>query len=138
MNNKPVHQHPLVIRQRRKFLLSRPPHCLDVNTSSLKQLSSKLCMLMALTCPERSSIMTTLDIRYLRHYPRGVTSLHTRHQKRAGKHGKHQSTFNKLYYKPSLPVSFGETIYHTYSIHFERRVRNIISIIPAPVCGALL
>ena len=50
---------------------------------SFKHLSLKLCMLMALTCPERSSIMATLDVRYMRQYPEGTKFLHTTYRKRS-------------------------------------------------------
>ena len=83
LDGKPVGQHPLVVRLMKGISISRPPqprcqHTWDVaavtdnltklgqnNSLTLKQLSQKLCMLMALTCPERSSIMATLDIRYI-------------------------------------------------------------------------
>ena len=38
---------------------------------------------MALSCPERSSIMATLDIRYMRRYPEGIKFLHTTYRKRS-------------------------------------------------------
>jgi hypothetical protein len=43
----------------------------DNSAITLKQRSQKLCMLMALTCPERSSVMASLDIiiTYMRFYP---------------------------------------------------------------------
>ena len=90
VDDKPVGQHPLVIRLMKGVSISRPPqpryqHTWDVSvvtsyfsrlwsnsTVSLKQLSQKLCMLMALACPERSSIMASLDITYMRYYPEGV------------------------------------------------------------------
>ncbi len=90
IDNKPAGQHPLVVRLMKGVSISRPPqpryqHTWDVSvvtsylstlgdnsTMSLKQLSQKLCMLMALTCPERSSVMASLDTAYMRHYPEGV------------------------------------------------------------------
>jgi hypothetical protein len=89
-----VGQHPLVVRLMKGVSISRPPqpryqHTWDVSVLTtylttigdnsgysaitLKQLSQKLCMLMALTCPERSSVMASLDIiiTYMRFYPEG-------------------------------------------------------------------
>ena len=101
IHNKPVGQHPLGIRLMKGISISRPPQpryhtTWDVKTVteflsnlgdnsslSLKQLSQKLCMLMALSCPERSSIMATLDIRYMRRYPEGIKFLHTTYRKRS-------------------------------------------------------
>ncbi len=100
-DNKPVGQHPLVVRLMKGISISRPPQpryqftwdvktvtnfltTLGENSSlSLKHLSLKLCMLMALTCPERSSIMAALDIRYVRQYPEGTKFLHTTYRKRS-------------------------------------------------------
>ena len=101
IDNKPVGQHPLVIRLMKGISISRPPqpryhttwdvkkvteflsNLGDNSSLSLKQLSQKLCMLMALSCPERSSIMATLDIRYMRRYPEGIKFLHTTYRKRS-------------------------------------------------------
>ena len=101
IDNKPVGQHPLVIRLMKGISISRPPQpryhtTWDVKTVteflsnlgdnsslSLKQLSQKLCMLMALSCPEGSSIMATLDVRYMRRYPEGIKFLHTTYRKRS-------------------------------------------------------
>ena len=87
IDDKPVGQHPLIVRLIKGVSISRPPQpryqrtwnvsvvtarlaSLDCNKiMSIKQLSQKLCMLMALTCPERSSAMASLDITYMRHYP---------------------------------------------------------------------
>ena len=122
VDNQPVGQHPLVVRLMRGISISRPPrpryqHTWDVSvvTSylaslgdnsklSLKQLSQKLCMLMALTCPERSSIMATLDIAYMRHYPEGIQFSHTTFRKRShcGKLG--DSVYPKFSDKSLCPV----------------------------------
>ena len=90
IDDKPVGQHPLIVRLMKGVSISRPPQpryqktwnvsvvtahlaSLGCNkTMSIKQLSQKLCMLMALTCPERSSVMASLDITYMRHYSEGV------------------------------------------------------------------
>jgi hypothetical protein len=74
IDNKPVGQHPLVCRLMKGISISRPPQpryqlTWDVQTVtnylsglgensklSLKQLSQKLCMLMALTCPDHGHI----------------------------------------------------------------------------------
>ena len=115
IDNKPVGQHPLVIRLMKGISISRPPQpryhtTWDVKTVteflsnlgdnsslSLKQLSQKLCILMALSCPERSSIMATLDVRYMRRYPEGIKFLHT------------------TYRKPSHNGTLGESIYPKFS-----------------------
>ena len=63
---------------------------------SEKQLAQKLCMLMALTCPERSSILASLNIKYLKYFPEGVKFQHTIFRKRShnGKLG--ESVFPKF------------------------------------------
>ena len=42
------------------------------NNLSEKRLAQKLRMLMALTCLERSSILASLNIKYLKFFPEGV------------------------------------------------------------------
>ena len=87
VNNKPIGQHPLVIRLMKGVSISRPPqpryqHTWNVVTVteylsrlgdnsnlSPKLLSQKLCMFMALTCPERSSVMVSLSTKYVRYFP---------------------------------------------------------------------
>ena len=82
VSNKPIGQYPLVIRLMKGVSICRPPqpryqHTWDValvtgylsrlganDTLSEKQLAQKLCMLMALTCPERCSIMASLNVKY--------------------------------------------------------------------------
>ena len=104
VNNKPIGQHPLVIRLMRGVSICRPPqpryqHTWDValvtgylsrlganDTLSEKQLAQKLCMLMALTCPERCSIMASLNLRYLKYFPEGVKFQHTIFRKRSQLH----------------------------------------------------
>ena len=63
---------------------------------SEKQLAQKLCMLMALTCPERSSILASLNIKYLKYFPEGLKFQHTIFRKRShnGKLG--ESVFPKF------------------------------------------
>ena len=53
-------------------------------------------MLMALTCPERSSILASLNIKYLKYFPEGVKFQHTIFRKRShnGKLG--ESVFPKF------------------------------------------
>lgn len=120
VDDKPVGQHPLVIRLMKGISISRPPQprykmTWDVKTVteflnnlgdncslSLKQLSQKLCMLMALSCPERSSIMATLDIRFMRHYPEGVKFAHTSYRKRSHNGALGESIYPKFSQCPRL------------------------------------
>ena len=92
---KPIGQHPLVIRLLKGISNERPPRPRytttwdvskvtsylsslgDNKTLSLKQLSKKLAMLLALISPERSSVLADLDTRYLKKYPDGFTFLLT-------------------------------------------------------------
>ena len=101
VDNKPVGQHPLVVRLMKGVSISRPPqpryqHTWNVQTVtdylvglgensdlSDKQLSQKLCMLMALTCPERVSIMASLDTSCMKYFPEGVKFHHTVFRKRS-------------------------------------------------------
>ena len=120
IDGKPVGQHPLVVRLMKGISISRPlqpryQHTLDVaavtdylaklgqnNSLTLKQLSQKLCMLMALTCPERSSIMATLDIRYMRRYPEGIKFLHSTFRKRSIRGNLGESVYPKFSQDPLL------------------------------------
>jgi hypothetical protein len=90
VDNKLIGQHLLIIKLMKGVSISRPPqpryqHTWNVATVtkylslfeenaklSDKQLSQKLCMLMALACPERGSIMASLDTRYMKYFPEGV------------------------------------------------------------------
>ena len=114
IDNKPVGQHPLVIRLMKEISISRPlqpryhttwdvktvteflSNLGDNSSLSLKQLSQKLCMLMALSCPERSSIMATLDVRYMRRYPEGIKFLHTTYRKRSHNGSLGESIYTKF------------------------------------------
>ncbi|KXJ07709.1 hypothetical protein AC249_AIPGENE19166, partial [Exaiptasia diaphana] len=86
-----VGQHPYVIHLLKGALQTRPPqprytHTWDVNLVlnyilslkknkllKLKELSFKLLILFALTCPERTSSLAKLDLRYSKFLPEGVT-----------------------------------------------------------------
>ena len=114
VDSKPIGQHPLVVRLMRGVSICRPPqpryqHTWNVamvteylsrlggnDNLSEKQLAQKLCMLMALTCPERSSILASLNIKYLKYFPKGVKFQHTIFRKRShnGKLG--ESVFPKF------------------------------------------
>ena len=114
VDSKPIGQHPLVVRLMRGVSICRPPqpryqHTWNVamvteylsrlggnDNLSEKQLAQKLCMLMALTCPERSSILASLNIKYLKYFPEGVKFQHTIFRKRShnGKLG--ESVFPKF------------------------------------------
>jgi hypothetical protein len=101
VDNKPIGQHPLIIKLMKGVSISRPPqpryqHTWNVATvtkylsllgenakPSDKQLSQKLCMLMALACPERGSIMASFDTRYMKYFPEGVKFQHTVFRKRS-------------------------------------------------------
>lgn len=72
---------------------------------SMKQLSQKLCMLMALTCPERSSIMVSLNINYMRHYPEGVRFSHTSFRKRTHCGNLGESVYPKFIDRSLCPVA---------------------------------
>ena len=90
---KPIGQHPLVIRLLKGISNERPPRPRytttwdvskvtsylsslgDNKTLSLKQLSKKLVMLLALISPEQSSVLADLDTRYLKKHPDGFTFL---------------------------------------------------------------
>ncbi len=69
-----------------------------------KQLSLKLCMLMALTCLERGSIMASLDTRYMKYFPEGVKFQHMVFRKRShnGKLG--ESVYPKFTTKLLCPL----------------------------------
>ena len=62
-------------------------------------------MLMALTCPERCSIMASLNVRYLKYFPEGVKFQHTIFRKRShnGKLG--ESVYPKFSEKLLCPVA---------------------------------
>ena len=123
IDDKPVGQHPLIVRLMRGVSISRPPQpryqkTLNVSvvtthlaslgcnkTMSIKQLSQKLCMLMALTCPERSSVMASLDITYMRHYPEGVKFSHTIFRKRAHSGNLGESVYPKFTDESLCPVT---------------------------------
>ena len=132
INGKPVGQHPLVIRLLKGVSISRPPQpryqltwnvktitdfisALGDNLSlSLKQLTHKLCMLMALTCPERSSIMATLDIRFIHHYPEGVKFFLTTYRKRS-----HQGSLGESVY-PAFPQNLLLCPVQCLSVYLEK------------------
>ena len=123
VDDKPVGQHPLIVRLMKGVSISRPPqpryqHTWNVSvvttylaslgcnkTMSMKQLSQKLCMLMALTCPERSSVMASLDITYMRHYPEGVKFSHTIFRKRAHNGNLGESVYPKFTDESLCPVT---------------------------------
>ena len=95
-----VGQHPLVVQLLKGMVNIRPPvpkysHTWDVaqvtkylsslgnSTSlSLKQLSEKLAMLFALSCPERVSSLSRLDLRFCRLLPEGISFTLTTPRKR--------------------------------------------------------
>ena len=123
IDDKPVGQHPLIVRLMKGVSISRPPQpryqktwnvsvvtahlaSLGCNkTMSIKQLSQKLCMLMALMCPERSSVMASLDITYMRHYPEGVKFSHTIFRKRAHSGNLGESVYPKFTDESLCPVT---------------------------------
>ena len=90
LNGLPVGQNPLVIQLLKGMFNNRPPkprysHTWEVSlvttylaslgsnrSLSLQQLSWKLAMLFSLTCPERVSALTKLDLRHCRILPDGV------------------------------------------------------------------
>ena len=90
LNGLPVGQNPLVIQLLKGMFNNRPPkprysHTWEVSSVtkylaslgsnrslSLKQLSWKLAMLLSLTCPERVSALTKLDLRHCHILPEGV------------------------------------------------------------------
>ena len=90
LNGLTVGQKPLVIQLLKGMFNNRPPkprysHTWEVSlmttylaslgsnrSLSLKQLSWKLAMLFSLTCPERVSALTKLDLRYCHILPEGV------------------------------------------------------------------
>ena len=90
LDGLPVGQHPLVTQLLKGMFNNRPPrprysHTWDVasvtkylaslgnnRSLSLKQLSFKLAMLFFLTCPERVSALTKLDLRHCHVLPEGV------------------------------------------------------------------
>ena len=69
----------------------------DNKTLSLKQLSKKLVMLLALISPERSSVLADLDTRYLKKRPDGFTFLLTNPHKTGDPTSESSVSF------PSLP-----------------------------------
>lgn len=86
-----IGQHPFVTQLLRGALLTRPPqprytqtwdvdavlnYILSMEKNrllKLKELSLKLVMLMALSCPERISSLSKLDLRYVNFRPEGAT-----------------------------------------------------------------
>ena len=90
LNGLPVGQNPLVIQLLKGMFNNRPPkprysHTWEVSLVttylaslgsnrplSLQQLSWKLAMLFSLTCPERVSALTKLDLRHCHILPDGV------------------------------------------------------------------
>ena len=90
MEGFPVGQHPLVVRLLKGILNLRPAmpryqQSWDVNVAldyvrslpcnqdlSLKVLTQKLALLLALTAPKRSSELKLLDLRFMRILPEGV------------------------------------------------------------------
>ena len=123
VDTKPIGQHPLVIKLMKGVAISRPPqprYQLTWNVStvteylsslgendnlSTKQLSQKLCMLMALTCPERSSIMASLNIGHLRFSPEGVKFQHTVFRKRSHQGKLGESVYPKFAEPMLCPVA---------------------------------
>ena len=123
IDDKPVGQHPLIVRLMKGVSISRPPQpryqktwnvsvvtahlaSLGCNkTMSIKQLSQKLCMLMDLTCPERSSVMASLDITYMRLYPEGVKFFHTIFRRRAYSGNLGESVYPKFTDESLCPVT---------------------------------
>ena len=99
VDGKPIGQHPLVIRLLKGISDERPPKPRytttwdvskvtsylsslgDNKTLSMKQLSKKLVMLLALISPERSSVLADLDTRYLKKRPDGFAFLLTNPRK---------------------------------------------------------
>ena len=99
IDGKPVGQHPLVMRLMKGIANERPPKprytsTWDVSTVTsyitslgdnnnlcLKLLTKKLLMLMALISPERSSILSELDIQFLRKQPEGFVFTLTKPRK---------------------------------------------------------
>ena len=112
---KPIGQHPLVIRLLKGISDERPPKRRytttwdvskvtsylsslgDNKTLSLKQLSKKLVMLLALISPERSSVLADLDTRYLKKRPDGFAFLLTNPRKTGNPTSESSVSF------PSLP-----------------------------------
>ena len=90
LNGVPVGQNPLVVQLLKGMFNNRPPkprysHTWEVSSVttylvslgsnkslSLKHLSWKLAMLFSLTCPERVSALTKLDLRHCHILPEGV------------------------------------------------------------------
>ena len=90
LNGLPVGQNPLVVQLLKGMFNNRPPkprysHTWEVGlvttylaslgcnrSLSLKQLTWKLAMLFSLTCPERVSALTKLDLRHCHILPEGV------------------------------------------------------------------
>ncbi len=60
---------------------------------------------MALTCPERSSVMASLDTAYTRHYPEGVKFAHTIFRKRAHSGNLGESVYPKFTHESLCPVT---------------------------------
>ena len=96
VDSKPIGQHPPVVRMMRGVSICRPPqprHQHTWNVAMMTEylsrlggndnLSEKLCVLMALTCPERSSVLTSLNIKYSKYFPEGVKFQHTIFRKRS-------------------------------------------------------
>ena len=71
----------------------------------MKQLSQTLCVLMALTYPERSSVMASLHITYMHHYPEGVKFSHTIFRKRAHNGNLGESVYPKFTDESFCPVT---------------------------------
>ena len=115
VDGKPIGQHPLVIRLLKGISNERPPKPRytttwdvskvtsylsslgDNKTLSLKQLSKKLVMLLALISPERSSVLADLDTRYLKKRPDGFAFLLTNPRKTGDPTSQSSVSF------PSLP-----------------------------------
>jgi hypothetical protein len=62
-------------------------------------------MLMAITCPERSSVMASLDITYMRFYPEGVKFPHTIFRKRSHSGNLGESVYPKFTNESLCPVT---------------------------------
>ena len=99
VDGKPIGQHPLIIPLLKGIANERPPQprystTWDVSkvttyfsspgynsTLSLKLLSKKLAMLLALVSPERSSVLAHFDISHLKKQPDGFTFTLTKPRK---------------------------------------------------------
>ena len=120
IDGKPIGQHPLVVRLMKGISNERPPRPRynvtwdvskvtsylsslgDNKTLSLKQLTKKLVMLLALISPERSSVLTDLDTRFLQKQPDGFTFILTKPRKTGDPTVESSVSFPSLPEDPSL------------------------------------